>query len=111
MGGGLDAELRSTVVRVKQEAAEYGRDPASITFRYTIGVGRPNAALESISKSISVDGPVAVGHGGSPEETADEIVAFDAAGFDELAINFTGETGSEVMEQLDWVGREVMPLL
>jgi probable F420-dependent oxidoreductase len=111
MGGGLDQELRDTVARVKEEAAAHGRDHEAITFRYTIGIGKPNAALASISKSISVDDPVAVAPSESPEEVASEIASFAEAGFTELAINFSGESADEVLEQLDWFGAEVMPLL
>jgi probable F420-dependent oxidoreductase len=111
MGGGLDQELRDTVLRVKEEAAAHGRDPEAITFRYTIGIGKANAALASISKSISVDDPAAVAPSESPEDVAAEIASFEEAGFTELAINFSGESAGEVMEQLDWFGAEVMPLL
>lgn len=111
MGGGLDQELRDTVIRVKEEAAAHGRDPEAITFRYTIGIGKANAALASISKSISVDDPAAVAPSESPADVAAEIASFEEAGFTELAINFPGESAVEVMEQLDWFGREVMPLL
>lgn len=111
MGGGLDEKLRETVARVKDEAAKCGRDPEAMTFRYTIGIGRPNAALASISKSISVGDPAAVGRVESPEEVAAEVASFEEAGFSELAINFSGESASEVMEQLDWFGADVMPLV
>ena len=111
MGGDTGNELRDTIARVRERAAERGRDPDAITFRYTIGVGEVNAALASLSKSISVGDPAAVGQDGSPEAVAAEIARFEAAGFTELAINFSGESGSEVMEQLDWFGAEVMPRL
>jgi probable F420-dependent oxidoreductase len=111
MGGGLDEELRSTVLRVKDLLAARGRDPDSVTFRYTIGIGKPNAALASISKSIAVDDPAAVAPSESPDEVASEIARFEAAGFSELAINFSGESADEVMEQLEWFGSEVMPIL
>lgn len=111
MGGDLDTELRETILRVKEQAAECGRDPDAFTFRYTIGIGEPNAALASISKSISVDDPAAVGPGGSAEEVAAEITRFEEAGFNEIAINFSGESTPEVMEQLDWFGSAVLPVL
>jgi probable F420-dependent oxidoreductase len=111
MGGGLDDNLRETVARIKDRAVEAGRDPSAMTFRYTIGVGTPNAELQAISKSISVDDPAAVGNDGTPESIAAEIARFEEAGFDELAINFSGESAPEVLEQLDWFGAEVMPRL
>jgi probable F420-dependent oxidoreductase len=111
MGGATGNELRDTIERIKDEAAQRGRDPSVMSFRYTIGVGQVNAALASISKSISVEGPAALGHDGSPAAVAAEIGHFDDAGFTELAINFSGESATQVMEQLDWFGDEVMPLL
>ena len=111
MGGDTGNELRDTVARIKEQAVGRGRDPEAITFRYTIGVGKVNAALASISKSISVGDPAALGADGSPEAVAGEIARFEAGGFTELAINFSGESASEVMEQLDWFGEAVMPIL
>lgn len=111
MGGDTGNELRDTIARIKERAVERGRDPEAITFRYTIGIGTVNIALASISRSISVGDPAALGADGSPEAVAGEIARFEAAGFNELAINFSGESASEVMEQLDWFGGEVMPIL
>jgi probable F420-dependent oxidoreductase len=111
MGGGLDANLIATVQRVKDALAARGRDPETVTFRYTIGIGKANAMLASISKSISVDDPAAVAPSEAPDDVAAEIAAFASAGFNELALNFPGESASEVLEQLDWFGSEVMPLL
>jgi probable F420-dependent oxidoreductase len=111
MGGDLDTELRGAVARLKERAAEVGRDPEALTFRYTIGIGRAEAALEKISKSISVADPSTVGLGGSPQEVVEAVRRFEEAGFTELAINFAGESAPELMEQLEWFGGEVMPLL
>jgi len=108
MGGDLDTELRQTVASLKQGVAERGRDPEALTFRYTIGIGRAEGALEEISKSISVADPSTVGLGGSPEEVIDAVGRFEEAGFNELAINFAGTSAEEVMEQLDWCGEEVL---
>jgi len=108
MGGDLDTELRQTVASLKEGVAERGRDPEALTFRYTIGIGRAEGALEEISKSISVADPSTVGLGGSPEEVIDAVGRFEEAGFNELAINFAGTSAEEVMEQLDWCGEEVL---
>ena len=89
MGGGLDDHLKETVVRIKDQASAAGRDPGAIAFRYTIGIGAANAELQSISQSIAVDEPAALGNDGTPESVAAEIAAFEAAGFTELAINFS----------------------
>lgn len=111
MGGDTGTELRDTIARIKEAAAARGRDPEAIAFRYTIGVGEVNAALASISRSISVGDPATLGHDGSAEAVAAEVARFEAAGFNELAINFSGVCGPEVLEQLEWFGAEVMPIL
>ena len=107
----LKNELRDTVARVKERAVAARRDPEAITFRYTIGIGRSTPrSRASASRSPSVD-PAALGADGSPEAVAGEIARFETAGFNELAINFSGESASEVMEQLEWFGEAVMPIL
>ena len=111
MGGGLDNDLRDSVARIREQAVAAGRDPDAITFRYTIGVGTANAALASISKTIAVGDPAAVGRAESPAEVASEVASFKEAGFNELAVNFSGESAGEVLEQLEWFGAEVIPLL
>lgn len=111
MGSGLDARLRETVTRVKSDLAAGGRDPETLTFRYTIGIGEPNAALAKISQSIAVGDPVAVGAAESPDQVAEDVASFREAGFTELAINFSGESATEVMEQLEWFAENVMPLV
>ena len=55
--------------------------------------------------------PSTVGLGGSPEDVAVSVRRFEDAGFNELAINFAGESAGQVIEQLEWFGAEVMPLL
>jgi probable F420-dependent oxidoreductase len=111
MGGNLTRRLRDTVADVKERAAARGRDPDAITFRYTIGIGTANAALQSISNSIELEDGTAVGNDGTSGSVAEEVARYEEAGFNELAINFSGESAAEVMEQLDWFGAEVMPLL
>jgi probable F420-dependent oxidoreductase len=111
MGGDPDKELRWTIASVKERMAERGRDPDAVTFRYTIGIGAAEPALASLSKSIAVDDPSTVAPGGSAEEVAAGIGGLADAGFTELAINFSGQSAGEVMEQLDWFGADVMPML
>ena len=111
MGGDLDGELRGKVEEIREGAAERGRDPDEITFRYTIGIGEAEQALAKISKSIAVADPSTVELGDSPEDVAEAIARFEDAGFTELAINFAGDSGERVMEQLEWFGAEVMPIL
>lgn len=111
MGGDLDSELRGDIAGIKDRAEAMGRDPASLTFRYTIGIGRAEAGLDAISKSIDVADPTTLSVERGPESVAEAIAQFEAAGFDELAINFAGNTAAEVTETLEWFGAEVMPLL
>lgn len=111
MGGDLNSELRETVLRVKEESLERGRDPDTLTFRYTIGIGQSNSALASISRSISVGQPAAVGSAASADEVAAGIARFSEAGFNELALNLSGESAPELMEQMDWFGSTVLPIL
>ena len=103
-GGPTDQELRDTVLRVKDQIAAHGRDPDTITFRYTIGIGKVNAALASLSKSISVNDPAAV----APSESADEVATGDRgvreAGFTELGINFSGSRRARSWSR--WTGLE-----
>jgi probable F420-dependent oxidoreductase len=111
MGGDLDAGLIETVARIKDDAAHAGRDPQALDFRYTIGIGRAEASLQSISGSIGVAQPTAVGSLDSADAVAAAAARFEAAGFTELAINFSGSTASECFDQLEWFGAEVLPLV
>ena len=111
MGGPLDDALRTTVGDIRARLTEHGRNVEAMTFRYTIGVGAANAALEAISASIQVERSSVVGDYSSPDAIAAEVRRYADAGFNELALNCSGARFAEVMEQLDWFGREVMPLL
>ncbi|MBS1862500.1 MAG: TIGR03619 family F420-dependent LLM class oxidoreductase [Actinobacteria bacterium] len=111
MGGDLDTELRGDIVRIRERAAAMGRDPDSLTFRYTIGIGTAEAGLDAISKSIEVEDPTTLSVEKGAESVVEAIAQFEGAGFDELAINFAGTTAAEVEEKLEWFAAEVMPLL
>lgn len=111
MGGDLDAGLADRVARIKDDASRGGRDPDSLDFRYTIGIGRAEEALQSISGSIGVAQPTAVGSLESAEAVATAVERFGRAGFTELAINFSGRTADECFEQLEWFGAEVLPII
>ena len=90
MGGDLDAGLAEQVARIKDDAERAGRDPDLLDFRYTIGIGRAEEALQSISGSIGVAQPTAVGSLESADEVVSAVERFGQAGFTELAINFWG---------------------
>jgi probable F420-dependent oxidoreductase len=111
MGGDLDAGLAEHVLQIKDDASRAGRDPDSLDFRYTIGIGRAEEALQAISGSIGVAQPTAVGSLESADAVATAVERFSRAGFTELAINFSGRTADECFEQLDWFGSEVLPLI
>ena len=110
MGGDLDTELREDVARIRDSAEKRGRDPASITFRYTIGIGQAEAGLDAISKSIDVADPTTLGVERGADSVVEAIARFEDAGFGELAINFAGSTATEVNEKVEWFGAEVMPM-
>jgi probable F420-dependent oxidoreductase len=110
MGGDLDAGLRDDIARIKEGVAERGRDPEAMTFRYTIGVGEAEGALEALSGSIGVDDPSTVG-AESPEQVAVEIDRYAEAGFNELALQFAADSAAAVIERMEWFAAEVMPLV
>ena len=107
MGGGLSRELTEAMAYLRDEVARRDRDP--LTFRCTIGIGTSQAALTDISKSIAV--PDALALTGTPDDVAAGVAQYAEAGYDELAINFAGQSRAAVMEELEWFGTEVMPLL
>ena len=111
MGGDTGNELRDTSRASRSRLSGAWARSEAITFRYTMGSGVVNAALASISKSIAVGVRPRSAPTARPRRVAAEIARFEAAGFDELAINFSGESASEVMEQLDWFGEAVDAIL
>jgi len=111
MGGDLDGGLADLVARIKDDASRAGRDADSLQFRYTIGIGRAEEALQSISGSIGVAQPTAVGSLESAEAVVTAVERFAHAGFTELAINFSGSTADECFEQLEWFGAEGLPIV
>lgn len=111
MGGDLDAGLAERVTRIKDDASRAGRNPDELEFRYTIGIGAAEPALQSISGSIGVAQPAAVGSLDSADAVAEAVADFARAGFSELGVNFSGQSASECFEQLEWFGTEVLPEL
>lgn len=111
MGGGLDTGLADRVASIKSDATRAGRDADKLDFRYTIGVGKAEDALQSISGSIGVDEPAAIGSLDSADAVATALDRFRAAGFTEVAVNFSGTTAEECLEQLEWLGSEVLPIV
>jgi probable F420-dependent oxidoreductase len=109
MGGPLDEKLVSDLRSLREMVLRAGRDPGTMTFRYTIGIGKANAELDALSAGITA-GRSATIEPGEPEALAHEIERFERAGFNELAVNFSGRSPDELREQLCWFGSEVMPL-
>ena len=120
MGGDLTDGLRATVDGLKERAAEAGRDPDALQFRYTLSIGEPETALRSISHSIRVDEPAVArlggagspslaGSSGSADEVAETISRFDEAGFTELCLSFAWETPEQYLERIEWFASSVMP--
>ena len=92
---------------MKERAAERGRDPEAITFRYTIGIGEAErGAREHQQEHFASATQPRVGRPTPPKRSRRRVARFAEAGFTELAINFSGESAAEVMEQLEWFGEE-----
>jgi probable F420-dependent oxidoreductase len=111
MGGDLDDKLEETVARIKAEANALGRDADALEFRYTIEVGGRGEALAYVSKSATSSSNTAKLPVDSPDAAVEAIGRFAEAGFTELAVNFTGQSGTERLERLEWFAAEIMPLV
>lgn len=113
MGDESVDSLGNAVIEIKERAAGRGRDPETIEFRYTLGVGQAEEALRSISHSINVDEP-AVARMRNPEsadDVAETIGRFQDAGFTELCISFAWKSPNDYLERIEWFATRVMPLL
>ena len=90
MGGDTGNELRDTIARIKEQAAGRGRDPEGdhVPVHDRRRQGQRLRSRASAGRS-PVGDPAALGADGSPEAVAGEIARFEAAGFNELAINFS----------------------
>jgi probable F420-dependent oxidoreductase len=115
MGDDPPERLGESIARIKDRAHAHGRDPDTLEFRYTLGIGEAEAALRSISHGIGVDEPAEVQLSGSasdaPEEVAEVISRFADAGFDELCLSFAFRGPSDYTERIEWFASEVMPLV
>ncbi len=115
MGDERPEKLRESIARIKDRAQARGRDPDSLEFRYTLGIGEAEASLRSISHSIGVDEPAEVelsgSAGESPDQIAEAVARFADAGFDELCLSFAWDSPSAFIERIEWFAAEVMPLV
>jgi probable F420-dependent oxidoreductase len=117
MGDDRPAALASVIASIKSGAAGLGRDPAGLTFRYTIGLGDSEPALGALSEAIArADGGVLGADPSAPvrlprepEAAVEAIARYAAAGFTELAINPAGRDRAECMDRLAWFAEAVMP--
>jgi probable F420-dependent oxidoreductase len=120
MGDDDPERLAGIVSRIRSTAEDQGRDPETLTFRYTIGIGEAEVSLADLSKRISDETSGIVSSAdpsstptfeGSAEEVAESVARYQAAGFTELAINPAGRSYGECMERIEWFATEVMPLV
>lgn len=113
MGDDTPSMLASRIEAIKERAAGAGRDPASLEFRYTLGIGEAEAALRSISHNIGVDEPAraVMKTPTSVGEVVQTIGQFKAAGFTELCLSFAWASPEEYIDRIEWFAAEVMPLL
>ena len=114
----FEALRRDGGARIKAGAAERGRNPDALTFRYTFGIGEAEPALGGLSTAIAAakggiaarDAARTAIFGGSPDEVAGSIARYAEAGFTELAINPAGGSYDECMDRIEWFAAEVLPL-
>ncbi|HKW86549.1 MAG TPA: TIGR03619 family F420-dependent LLM class oxidoreductase [Nitrospiraceae bacterium] len=113
MGDESTDSLGLAVREIKDLAASRGRNPETLEFRYTLGVGEAEAALRSISRSINVEEP-AVARMRNPEsadDVAEAIDRFRDAGFTELCISFAWNSPTQYLDRIEWFATRVMPLV
>ena len=119
MGEDRPAQLGETIARIKDGAAQRGRDPEKLSFRYTIGVGEAEPALGLLSSAIaSAKGGIVsdepsstVNFDGNADSVVESIHRYAEAGFTELAINPSGRSYAACMERMEWFAAEVLPQL
>ncbi len=117
MGDDRPSAMGETIARIKEGADSRGRDPQSLTFRYTIGLETAQPALGVLSQAIAgarggvlaADPADTVTFSGSSDRVIESVSLYAAAGFTELAINPSGRTYSECMDRIEWFAQEVMP--
>jgi alkanesulfonate monooxygenase SsuD/methylene tetrahydromethanopterin reductase-like flavin-dependent oxidoreductase (luciferase family) len=90
---------RDAIVRSAEEA---GREPSAITLSVRRGVLPPFEVANFLPERRSI--------AGSPEQVADELLAYEAAGVTLMVfdINFVLP---DVLDTMDWLAEEVVPLL
>lgn len=111
MGDDPALVLAATIGEIKERAEAQGRDPGTLDFRYTLGIGEAESALRTISHSIGVDEPARaqINNSSSAEEVAETIDQFKKAGFTELCLSFAWTSPQEYMERIEWFASRVMP--
>lgn len=118
MGDGTPHALGATIQKIRQGAAARGRDPGTLRFRYTIGVGAAQPALGRLSRDIAGAGGGVVADdpgrtavlGGGAEQVAEAVRRYADAGFTELAINPAGDSYAACLDRIEWFAAEVLPL-
>ena len=120
------AEVRERTALLRRLTAEAGRDPREVeaAVQFTLVIGRtPEAAAERYRATGMVQHRRSLAHSGrdpalaeannligSPETVAEKIAFLRAAGVDHVcALQFPHDTVPEMLEQMEWFARDVMP--
>jgi probable F420-dependent oxidoreductase len=119
-------EVRQRTALLRRLTAEAGRDPHAVeaAVQFTLMVGRtPEAAATRYRATGMVQHRKSLAHSGrdpalaeannligSPESLAEKIAYLRHAGVDHLcALQLPHDTVTEMLEQMDWFARDVMP--
>ena len=101
---GTLAQVKEAFARVQENAAEAGRDPADVGLAYNspwLNIGEASTAPDGSRQCFT----------GSPEQVAEDIREFEAAGVTDLVLRFPGTTHEETLASLDRFAEEVMAKL
>jgi probable F420-dependent oxidoreductase len=119
-------EVRARTALLRRLTAEAGRDPRDVeaAVQFTLHLGRtPDEASRRYRATGMVQHRRSLAHSGrdparaeannligSPESVRDKIGELREAGVDHLcALQFPHDTVGEMLEQMDWFARDVMP--
>ena len=96
-------QMKESVARIHHHAEKIGRDPAEIEVAYSpASYNSQEVELDSNGDKLPLTG--------KPQQVADDIKAFEAAGVGSTMVSFAGNTLDEWLSELDRFAHQVMPL-
>ena len=108
MVGSLE-ELERSGNWIREELAERGRDPDSVTFAFGLNFGEPDPIREQASSHASQGRARRV----RPQREAGPIVerleAYRAIGFSHISVSFGWETVADYRREMEFFAAQVMP--